>query len=301
MSGCIVNKAVTKLRILIYGAGIIGSLYAVKFAAAGHDVCVYARGGRLRELKQSGLRYLEKSEVRTVEVLVIDKLQDDDIYDFIFLTVRGDQVKAALQDLNQNDSPTIVTMVNTAENQKNWEMLCGKGRILPAFPGAGGGWKNGVLDAALTPRLIQPTTFGELSGKKTERSSKLAELFQSSRIPYQIVPDMHAWQISHLGMVVPLADAYYLTEYPKYVYRDHNTMKKTARDMRKNFRKIHRMGLLSPTKFHLIRLCPLWILTPILTSVFHSSFADVFMYPHAMKAPEEMKQLHEAFYQVVGS
>ncbi len=289
-----------KLRILIYGAGIIGSLYAVKFAAAGHDVSIYARGSRLKELKQNGLRYLEKETVRTAKVAVIDTLQDDDCYDFIFLTVRGDQVKAALQELRQNESPAIVTMVNTAENQKNWEMLCGKGRILPAFPGAGGGWKNGVLDAALTPSLIQPTTFGELNGKKTERSSKLAELFQSGQIPYQIVPDMHAWQISHLGMVVPLADAYYQAEQPEYVYRDRNIMKKTARDMRTNFRNIHRIGLLSPSKFHLIRLCPLWILTPILTSVFHSSFADVFMYPHAMKAPEEMKQLHEAFYQVMG-
>ncbi len=289
----------TKLRILIYGAGIIGSLYAVKFAEAGHAVSVYARGKRLKELKQSGLRYLEKTEVRTVEVSVIDTLLNDDIYDFIFLTVRGDQVKAALQELGGNNSQTIVTMVNTIENQKSWEVLCGKGRILPAFPGAGGGWKNDVLDAALTPSLIQPTTFGEFGRAETERTKKLAELFRSCRIPYQIVPDMHAWQISHLGMVVPLADAYYLTAQPELVYKDKKIMQKTAMDIRTNFRKIYKMGMLSPAKFHLVRLCPLWILTPILTAVFRSRFADIFMYPHAMKAPEEMRQLHKAFYQVV--
>ena len=44
-------------------------------------------------------------------------------------------------------------------------------RILPAFPGAGGSINNdGILDAALTPRMIQPTTFAEISGNKSEKT-----------------------------------------------------------------------------------------------------------------------------------
>ena len=40
-------------------------------------------------------------------------------------------------------------------------------RILPAFPGAGGSINNdGILAVALTPRMIQPTTFAEISGNK---------------------------------------------------------------------------------------------------------------------------------------
>ena len=35
------------MRLLIYGAGVIGSLYAALFAEAGYDVSVYARGKRL--------------------------------------------------------------------------------------------------------------------------------------------------------------------------------------------------------------------------------------------------------------
>ena len=35
------------MRILIYGAGVIGSLYGAQLAEAGHDVSVYARGLRL--------------------------------------------------------------------------------------------------------------------------------------------------------------------------------------------------------------------------------------------------------------
>ena len=35
----------SKSRVLIYGAGVIGSIYAVKFANAGHDVFVFALYG----------------------------------------------------------------------------------------------------------------------------------------------------------------------------------------------------------------------------------------------------------------
>ncbi len=45
------------MRILIYGAGVIGSLYAVMLSDAGYDVSVYARGKRLAELNEKGMLY----------------------------------------------------------------------------------------------------------------------------------------------------------------------------------------------------------------------------------------------------
>lgn len=40
------DRGVTAVRILIFGAGVIGSLYAALLAEAGYDVSVYARGQR---------------------------------------------------------------------------------------------------------------------------------------------------------------------------------------------------------------------------------------------------------------
>ena len=40
--------------------------------------------------------------------------------------------------LKNNKSNTIVTMVNSLDSYKKWEDIVGTGRILPAFPGAGG-------------------------------------------------------------------------------------------------------------------------------------------------------------------
>ena len=49
------------MRILIYGAGVIGSLYAALFAEAGYDTNIYARGKRLEALRNNGLQYKKKS------------------------------------------------------------------------------------------------------------------------------------------------------------------------------------------------------------------------------------------------
>ena len=148
------------MRILIYGAGVIGSFYASRFAKAGLDVTVLARGQRLKELQGHGLWYRGKTRTHKVEVKTISELKPDDRYQFIFLTVRENQVEKALEDISKNKSPNVVTMINTIKPYGRWEKICGKGRIIPAFPGAGGCIEGGILDAQLLPRAIQPTTFG---------------------------------------------------------------------------------------------------------------------------------------------
>ena len=276
---------------------MIGSLYAALFSEAGVDTAVYAREARLETLRRSGLRYEKNRAVCAANVCVLDTLRPNDIYDFIFLTVRENQLHEALTQLRENQSPCIVTMVNSIEDYTVWEQLCGSGRILPAFPGAGGGVENGVLHAALTPRFIQPTTFGILSPKQEPAAKQMKALFKRAKIPYQQVKDMHAWQLCHLAMVVPIADAYYETDDPANAGADQTVMAHTARALRDNFRALARNGVhLSPAKMQMFRFLPLFLLRLALKITFQSRFGDVFMYRHAMKAPDEMRQLHEQFY-----
>ena len=281
------------MRILVFGAGVIGSLYGALLAEAGYDVSVYARGRRLESLTQDGLIVKRKGEIRKVPIQVLSAIEPEDRYDLVFLTVRENQLHAALEELRQNSSPTIVTMVNSLETYDQWEAICGAGRIIPAFPGAGGGFDGSVLDAALTPRLIQPTTFGKTDG----REKGLARVLRQAKIPFQTVPDMHAWQLCHLAMVVPIADAYYEAADPEHAGRDPALMRKTAKQIRDNLSAIAARRIrLSPGKMQAFRLLPVPIVGWVLGLVFQSPFGDRFMYRHSMKAPDEMRQLHEQFY-----
>ena len=56
------------MRILIYGAGVIGSLYAALFAEAGYDTSIYARGKRFEALRNNGLQYKKNQEINPKEL-----------------------------------------------------------------------------------------------------------------------------------------------------------------------------------------------------------------------------------------
>lgn len=123
-----------KYKILIYGAGVIGSILAVHFSKNGNDVHVYARNDRLEILKEIGLLYEEKGKVVRAEVTVDSNVSDNEHYDFIFVTVRRNQVLNALSELKNNISLNIVTMVNNIEGYLAFEEILGHGRLVPAFP-----------------------------------------------------------------------------------------------------------------------------------------------------------------------
>ena len=81
--------------------------------------------------------------------------------------------------------------------------------------------------------MIQPTTFAEISGNKCERTKQFSEILRHAHIPYQKVTDMHLWQLCHLAMVVPIADAYYESDDPEKVEKEWKIMRKTAERLKK--------------------------------------------------------------------
>ena len=82
-----------KPKILIYGTGVIGSIYAVTLSNAGHDVSVYARGNRLQSLKSKGLLYSDNKSVKKAPVKILDTLNPADVFDYIFVPMRYEQIE----------------------------------------------------------------------------------------------------------------------------------------------------------------------------------------------------------------
>ena len=63
-------------RILFFGAGVIGSLYAGKLALSGQNITILARGKRLEEMQEKGLTlFSEKSGEEKPEISIISELK----------------------------------------------------------------------------------------------------------------------------------------------------------------------------------------------------------------------------------
>ena len=79
---------------------------------------------------------------------------------------------------------------------------------------------------------------------------------RNAHIPYQKVTDMHLWQLCHLAMVVPIADAYYESDDPEKVEKEWKIMRKTAERLKRNFNFLRKQkGKLSPWKMNIFLFC----------------------------------------------
>ena len=139
-------------------------------------------------------------------------MSDNDAYDFILLTVRGNQLYEALAELKNNKSNTIVTMVNSLDSYKKWEDIVGTGRILPAFSGAGGSINDdGILDAALwiTKQSVYNQFYSDLVTKVQHGidvpgttihvfyATKMGEKYEKRYCTYFKNPDIRRHNMQH--------------------------------------------------------------------------------------------------------
>ena len=193
------------MKILIYGAGVIGSIFATKLSLSGQDVTVLARNKRFEEISKSGiiLRNPRTQHIETTFVKVIDALPKDMFFDYILVVMQRTQVGDILDILAENKSKNIVFVVNTASGYQEWAKVIGSDRLMIGFPSAGGERKAGIVDYFIGKGLLrgfQTTTFGEYDGKKTQRVKDLIKAFQSAGIPSVFCKNMDLWQKTHVAM-----------------------------------------------------------------------------------------------------
>lgn len=285
-------------KILIFGAGVIGSVYAGRLALAGHSVSVLARNKRLQELELNGLLIFENGKkILKANVTVISELETDDIYDYIFVTLRKDQLNEALHVLGQNQSKNFVFMVNTSSGYSDWIGQVGLERVIPAFPGAGGKVENGVVHFSLTSRFIQPTTLGEIDGKTSQRITELAQILSDAGFPTSISKKMDTWQKSHLAMVCPLAYGIYFDGGNNYTFsKNKPAIFQMNKALKEAFSFLKKSGLgVEPLKLNIFRLIPLPILNLLMALIFNTKWAETVISNHALTARGEMEMLFNDF------
>ncbi|PWV95172.1 2-dehydropantoate 2-reductase [Paenibacillus cellulosilyticus] len=286
-----------QIRLLIIGAGVIGSVYALRFAQYGLDVTILARGKRLDTLRRNGLEYNHNGTIKKISINTIEKLDNDDIYDFIFIPVRYDQAESALSAIQNNKSETIVTLTNTIKYD-NWLEIVGD-RLLPGFPGAGGDIKDGVLYAQFGSEKHQGTIFGEINGLRTERVKKLATIFELVDLHYEIQNDIQAFHVSHTALAI--VNKHFYTKDGMVdieTARSESVLSKIAVDIKQNIRLIEQAGIpvIPPKTKVLGEWSDCDIITWYRQMLSNDFIIDVKLGDHAVSQKSEIMLLDELFH-----
>jgi len=287
-------------KILFFGAGVIGSLYAGKLALSGQNVTLLARGKRLEELQQKGLiLFSEKFGEEKPDVSVISELKSDDIYDYIFVTLRNDNLNEALPVLSKNQSQNFVFMVNTANGYSDWNKHLGAERIVAAFPGAGGKVEDGIVHYQLTQRIIQPTTLGEINGENSRRITDLKKMMQQAGFPTTISKNMDSWQKTHVAVVCLAYGIYYDGGNNYTLSKNKEAIGLICRSLKENLGFLSKSEFgVEPFKLKIFRIIPTFLLSIIMSSVLNTKWAETVISNHALSARKEMEILTSDFIQL---
>jgi 2-dehydropantoate 2-reductase len=293
------------LKICIYGAGVIGSIFAGRLALNGNDVTVLARGKRYIEIKSDGIILVNPNTQKTeqVSVDVISSLPSDSEYDYIIVTMQRTQVNAVLPMLAQNCSKNIVFVVNTASGYDEWITAVGKERLMLGFPSAGGELRLGKVYYFVgkgIQRAFQTTTFGEYNGEKSKRIETLIDLFNQAKIPSVFCSDMDAWQKTHVALVTNIANALYGVDCDNLTLgHSYHRVKQMVNGIQEG-RQVLRKISVKPTPFKLFWLdFPASVLAVFFAIFMRTSLAETTMAKHCIAAKPEMVFLQHEFEELI--
>ena len=190
------------MKVLVYGTGVIGTIYGSVLTNAGHDVShvvrpgVFAPGRLHLPVRLLDDRMTPPREVESVyRARIVDGYAQDDRYDLILVSVKHYEVPGVLAQLAAGAGPAdILFFSNWWADLSSLDVVLG-GRYAWGFPVAGGGWVDGVLEAA----LLDSVQLGALHGFETRHLARAKELFETAGLRVDIEADMLPWLWVHFA------------------------------------------------------------------------------------------------------
>ena len=196
------------MRILVFGAGVLGCNLARNLFRAGKDVTLLARGAWAEELQKNGLRIKDTFSPRmsVSRVPVVTGLAPDDTYDVIFVVLRYTQLGPVLETLRENRTQNVVFVGNNVRAKALAASLPEK-NVLFAFASSAG---HRERDHVASVDLKKITIGQILDAPSNERL--IGQIFDGTKYKVTYEPNMGDYLLCHAAFVLPAAFACYKTD-----------------------------------------------------------------------------------------
>ena len=196
------------MKILVFGAGVLGCNLARNLLRAGKDVTLLARGKWAGEIKKNGLRIKDRfsPRVSVSRMPVVTELKPEDRYDVIFVVLRYTQLDSILETLRANPTENVVFVGNNVRAQALAASLPEK-NVLFAFVSSAGHREPDRV-ASVDLRKI---TVGQLADAPGQEKL-IGQIFSGTKYRLAYEPNMGDYLLCHAAFVLPAAFACYRTD-----------------------------------------------------------------------------------------
>ncbi len=193
------------MKILVFGAGVLGCNLARNLFRAGKDVTLLARGKWAEEIEKNGLRIKNILSPRTSvsRIPTVTELKKDDVYDVIFVVVRYTQLASVVDILRENKTKNIVFVGNNVRASELAESLPQKNVLFAFALSVGHRESDRVVSADL-----HKITIGQL--RLAPSNEKLiGQIFDGTKYKVVYEPNIGDYLLCHAAFVIPAAFACY--------------------------------------------------------------------------------------------
>jgi 2-dehydropantoate 2-reductase len=292
------------MKILVFGAGIIGSVYAAKLFEAKSDVTLLARGKRYENLRTNGILLKDSTTGKQTEthVPLIESLEINDLYDLIIVAVRLDQLDDVVAVLKSNAGKQIMFMMNNPQGAAQLSGQLKSKHILLAFPGVGGANKNNAIEYICIKQ--QPTTIGEITGNISAPVLNLQKIFQHAGFKVGVCNDMQSWLKIH-AVFISCISAALANENDDSVQlaNDKNNIRLMVKSIKEGFKacKLRGLPILPFNLKILFMIMPEWFAVFYWQRTLKANTGKLAIAPHAKAAKKEMQMLAQMVLDMVHS
>lgn len=196
------------MKILVFGAGVLGCNLARNFFRAGKDVTLLTRGAWGESIPKNGLRIKDKFSPRmsVSRIPVTAELKAEDKYDVIFAVLRYTQFDTILDTLRTNPTKNIVFVGNDMRASALSASLPEK-NVMFAFASSAGHREREYV-ASIDLKKI---TIGQIAGAPSNETL-IGQIFDGTKYKVAYEPNMEDYLLCHAAFVLPVAFACYKTD-----------------------------------------------------------------------------------------
>lgn len=290
------------MKILIYGAGVIGCTYGWQLAKAGHHITVWIRQGKKPETEENGIRIIctdfrkkQKHITHTVfRPKVIRTLIPDNDFEYIIVSTNCLYLKDVLPALAETAGKAhILFFQNIWDDFDRIAGYLSPDRYFFGFPFAAGGGKiRNCIDCTLSGMKNSATLLGEIDGTITPRLLKIAEALQEAGLKPILSRQIDTWLITHYVIAACLAAGIVKAGSSRKFTDRPGMLRETIKAVREGFKICRKRGIDPKTeKANRPYYLPLFFLLPVLKKIYrHESLCRMFD-GHIRHAPREIRKM----------
>lgn len=293
------------MKILIYGAGIVGSTYGWLLSKVEHEITVLVKPEKKQIVKENGICIHftdfrgKQKEIKEVIFRpdVIDSLSPDNNFEYIIVTTNNLYLEEILPILAKSAGKAHILFFQNMwiDDFNNINKYLSPKHYFLGFPFmVGGGRDKNGINSAISGLSQSHTPLGELDGLVSERVQRIAKAFEDANLKPVIYNSIKNWLITHYAVAAGLSAGIMKANGGQNFAGNSTIIKETIKAIREGLNVCQKLGFNPKSeKANKLYYLPSFIAIPIVKKVYSNEALCIMFDGHTQHSPDEMKNMIE--------